>query len=137
MIENEGTLSERGNLTEGDINQSDLRAKWHAAQVGWTSAEMLRRDESVFLKQSLSTPCLTALRSAEGSWIEDMDGRRFLDFHGNMVHQVGHRHPKVVAAVREQLETLPFCPFQPHRSFPPKTEVIVLIASSTSLSKAG
>ncbi|MBM3368100.1 MAG: aspartate aminotransferase family protein, partial [Betaproteobacteria bacterium] len=36
--------------------------------------------------------------------------RRIMDFHGNSVHQVGYGHPKVLAAVRQQLDTLPFCP---------------------------
>jgi 4-aminobutyrate aminotransferase len=33
-----------------------------------------------------------------------------MDFHGNNVHQVGYRHPHVIAAVRQQLDTLPFSP---------------------------
>jgi 4-aminobutyrate aminotransferase len=33
-----------------------------------------------------------------------------MDFHGNSVHQVGHGHPRVVAAVKEALDTLPFSP---------------------------
>jgi len=37
-------------------------------------------------------------------------GRTLLDFHGNSVHQVGYGHPHVLAAVREQLDALPFCP---------------------------
>ena len=33
-----------------------------------------------------------------------------MDFHGNNVHQVGYRHPHVMAAVKRQLDTLPFSP---------------------------
>jgi 4-aminobutyrate aminotransferase len=33
-----------------------------------------------------------------------------MDFHGNNVHQVGYRHPHVMAAVRRALDTLPFSP---------------------------
>ena len=47
---------------------------------------------------------------AEGCHLIDFDGRRILDFHGNSVHQVGHGHPKVVAAIKAQLDSLPFCP---------------------------
>ena len=47
---------------------------------------------------------------AEGAVLTDVDGRRIFDFHGNSVHQLGHGHPKVVAAIRRQMETLPFCP---------------------------
>ncbi len=33
-----------------------------------------------------------------------------MDFHGNNVHQVGYRHPRVMDAVRRALDTLPFSP---------------------------
>jgi len=71
---------------------------------------MLAKDTDVFLRQALSTPCLNAVRRAEGSWIEDTSGRRYLDFHGNSVHQVGYGHPRVVQAIKDQLDVLPFCP---------------------------
>jgi 4-aminobutyrate aminotransferase len=69
----------------------------------------LDEDERYFLRQSLSTPCLTEIVAAEGAWLTDVDGRRILDFHGNSVHQLGHGHPKVVEAIRREMETLPFC----------------------------
>jgi 4-aminobutyrate aminotransferase len=58
----------------------------------------------------LSTPCLDALVGAEGSWIEDTNGRRYLDFHGNNLHHVGYGHSKIVEAIKSQLDQLPFCP---------------------------
>ncbi len=64
----------------------------------------------MFLHQSLSTPCLDALASCDGIWLTDVAGRRIMDFHGNSVHQVGYRHPRVMEAVRRQLDTLPFSP---------------------------
>jgi 4-aminobutyrate aminotransferase len=39
-----------------------------------------------------------------------VQGRSFLDFHGNSAHQVGYGHPRVVQAVVEQMHDLPFCP---------------------------
>jgi 4-aminobutyrate aminotransferase len=48
------------------------------------------------------------LGQAQGATIETLDGRRILDFHGNSVHQVGFGHPRVVAAIKHQLDTLPF-----------------------------
>jgi len=74
-----------------------------------TARAVLQEDARVFLHQSLSTPCLNVLKSAHGAWIEDIDGRRYLDFHGNNVHQVGFGHPRVIAAIMEQLERLSFC----------------------------
>ena len=42
---------------------------------------------------------------AQGSEVWDVDGRRYIDFMaGVAVHNVGHRHPAVEAAVREQME---------------------------------
>lgn len=38
-----------------------------------------------------------------------MQGRRYLDFHGNCVHQVGFRNRRVIEAVKAQMEALPFC----------------------------
>ncbi|MDE2790056.1 MAG: aspartate aminotransferase family protein [Paracoccaceae bacterium] len=95
---------------EGETADSPRRRDWHAASTGPASRELLGRDRRVFLHQSLSTPGIGAIRRAEGSWIEDLDGRRFLDFHGNSVHHIGYGHPAVVAAVTEQMETLSFSP---------------------------
>ncbi len=97
-------------MREGDSNLSPNRVRWAEVSVGEASGDLLRRDEAVFLRQSLSTPCLSAATKAEGSWLEDADGRRYLDFHGNSVHHIGYGHPKVLAAVERQMRTLPFTP---------------------------
>ena len=98
------------NQREGDVNSSPNRVEWAERVPGGASRTLLRRDEAIFLHQSLSTPCLSAIVKAEGSWIEDADGRRYLDFHGNSVHHVGYGHPKVLAAVDRQMRALPFAP---------------------------
>jgi 4-aminobutyrate aminotransferase len=95
--------------SEGDINLSPRRKAWSAGHVGPEAQALLAADADVFLHQSLSTPCLNALQRAEGAWIEDVEGRRYLDFHGNNVHQVGFSHPRVIAAIKAQLDTLSFC----------------------------
>jgi 4-aminobutyrate aminotransferase len=95
-------------LSEGDVNVSSARAAWRAGLSEWARAA-LDEDERYFLRQSLSTPCLTEIVRAEGAWLTDVDGRRILDFHGNSVHQLGHGHPKVVEAIRREMESLPFC----------------------------
>ena len=95
--------------SEGDINRTPERDRWQNAQLGDATRTLLAEDARHFLHQSLSTPCLNALRAAGGAWIEDLEGRRYLDFHGNNVHQVGFGHPRVLAAIRDQLDTLSFC----------------------------
>lgn len=74
------------------------------------AAAIVARDAARFFRQRGSTPCLSALRAVGGSWIETADGRRLLDFHGNTVHHIGHANPRLIAALKAQLETLPFCP---------------------------
>lgn len=97
-------------VTEGDVNLSPHRARWRAEFIDAQAAELLDRDAAAFLHQSLSTPCLNVLEGCEGAELIDTRGRRYLDFHGNSVHQVGYGHPRVIAAVKEQLDRLPFCP---------------------------
>ncbi len=98
-----------GLLSEGESNLSPRRSAWREQHVSAESRGWLDADADVFVHQSLSTPCLDVLAAAEGAWIESLDGRRTLDFHGNSVHQVGFGHPRVVAAVKRQLDELPFC----------------------------
>ena len=43
--------------------------------------------------------------SASGSWMTAADGKRYLDFYNN-VPSVGHTHPRVVAAVTDQIARL-------------------------------
>ena len=95
---------------EGESATSPRRQAWHDSFTGPSSKRLLSRDEDAFLKQSLSTPCLGAIRKAEGIWIEDLDGRRYMDFHGNSVHHVGYGHPAIIDAARRQIEELPFSP---------------------------
>jgi len=49
------------------------------------------------------------MAACEGIYIEDLQGRRYMDFHGNNVHQVGFANPNVIAAIKDQLDRLSFC----------------------------
>ena len=41
--------------------------------------------------------------TAEGSYVWDFDGKRYLDFSSQLVNtNIGHQHPKVIAAIQEQ-----------------------------------
>ncbi len=95
--------------TEGDLNISPNRQAWSQAHIDAETRSWLEKDEKFFLRQSLSTPCLNVLARAEGIYLEDLEGRRYMDFHGNDVHQVGFANPRVLAAVQEQMRVLPFC----------------------------
>ncbi len=95
--------------SEGDVNLSPRREAWQENQINEKSRAVLDEDTRFFLKQSLSTPCLNAMRACEGIYIEDLQGRRYMDFHGNNVHQVGFSNPDVIAAIKHQLDDLSFC----------------------------
>ncbi len=94
---------------EGDLNVSPARAEFTGRHVGPEARRWLDEDARYFLHQALSTPCLNVLSRAEGIYIEDVEGRRYMDFHGNSVHQVGFAHPAVVGAIKAQLDALSFC----------------------------
>lgn len=74
-------------------------------------------DHVVSLYQSHVNPYLARLMSfagfgtevkGEGATIWDHEGREFLDFLGGYgVFSLGHRHPKVVQAVKDQLDLMP------------------------------
>jgi 4-aminobutyrate aminotransferase len=95
--------------SEGDLNLSVLRNEWAKNHLDAETRRLLGEDEKYFLRQSLSTPCLNVLSGCEGAEIVDREGRRLLDFHGNNVHQVGFGHPKVIGAIKKQLDELSFC----------------------------
>ncbi len=51
------------------------------------------------------TPMALDIVHAEGVWLTARDGNRWLDLvSGISVSNIGHRHPKVLAAIREQLD---------------------------------
>jgi adenosylmethionine-8-amino-7-oxononanoate aminotransferase len=50
------------------------------------------------------------IERAEGCWLVDVDGNRYLDGASSMWCNVhGHRHPRIDAAVREQLDRVAHC----------------------------
>ena len=48
-----------------------------------------------------------AVAGAEGRHFWDYDGKRYLDFASQLVNvSIGHQHPKVIAAIKEQADQL-------------------------------
>ncbi len=81
---------------------------YQSPQVGPRSTEIMRRDKVVMLGADTRTPEIPlVVDKAEGMWVEDPDGRRYLDFGaGYAVCGTGHCHPQVVEAVEEQAKRL-------------------------------
>src|ERR1700741_856789 len=96
--------------SESDTNLSPQRRAWADKNLDPEARTLLAEDEKYFLRQSVSTPCLNAIVKAEGIWIEDTAGRRYMDFHGNNVHHIGYGHPRLKRAIAEQMDALPFAP---------------------------
>lgn len=71
---------------------------------GPCASEMIRRrKEAVPDAIRCVYPCV--MKRAEGAIIEDVDGNRFLDFVGGVgVLNIGHCHPEVVEALKEQAQ---------------------------------
>jgi 4-aminobutyrate aminotransferase / (S)-3-amino-2-methylpropionate transaminase / 5-aminovalerate transaminase len=68
-----------------------------------SKALMARREAAVPRAPYNTTPIFAA--SAEGATIDDVDGNRYLDFAGGIgCLNVGHQAPRVVSAIREQLD---------------------------------
>ncbi len=98
------------NRTEGDINLTSERSNWYAIIKDADTLSLLEEDAEYFLHQALSTPCLDVLASCEGIYLTDIQGKKYMDFHGNNVHQVGYRNPYILDRIKEQLDILPFSP---------------------------
>jgi len=96
--------------SEGEINTSPRRIAWANKTHDDATRALLDEDAKHFLHQSVSSPCLSAISKAEGAYIEDMQGRRYLDFHGNNVHHIGYGHPRLKQAIAAQMDDLPFAP---------------------------
>src|ERR1700741_2805912 len=68
-----------------------------------SKALLARREAAIPRGPHLVSPIFAA--KSEGAWIEDVDGNRYLDFAGGIgCLNVGHRSPRVVAALKKQIE---------------------------------
>lgn len=57
------------------------------------------------LAQTTNTPLSLEIEKAEGCYLYDVSGKKYLDLiAGISVNNIGHRHPKVVQAIKEQLD---------------------------------
>ena len=55
--------------------------------------------------QTNESPYLIEIASAEGIYITDISGKKYMDMiAGVAVNNIGHRHPKVIDSIKEQLD---------------------------------
>lgn len=97
-------------LEQGDVNHSEFRQEYYRNLDPGTKA-LIDEDAKYFLHQALSTPVMNVLCKTEGPFIVDAEGKRYLDLHGNGVHNAGFSNPYVTEKVIEQLrQSLAFTP---------------------------
>ena len=99
-----------GSMLNKNIKISRQGKKWMQRKLDKETEKLLYEDAKYFMHQSMSTPCIDVLKTANGIYLENMAGKRLMDFHGNNVHQVGYRNSKVIDAIKKQLDELAFCP---------------------------
>lgn len=76
---------------------------------------------------AISPPMVT---SASGSYFQDAGGNRYLDLAGQLAYMnVGHGHPKVVAAIKNQADVLPV--IGPNFANPPAARLSEMLAELT------
>ncbi|MER6066660.1 ornithine--oxo-acid transaminase [Streptomyces sp. NPDC001792] len=70
-----------------------------------TSDDLIRAEEPVLAHNYHPLPVVVA--RAEGTWVEDVEGRRYLDMlAGYSALNFGHRHPALIEAAHRQLDQL-------------------------------
>src|SRR3954447_23095773 len=68
-----------------------------------------------------------AVAGAEGRYFWDYEGKRYLDFASQLVNlNIGHQHPKIIAAIKEQAERL--CTIAPQMANDKRSELAGLVA---------
>lgn len=103
-------MEEQFSAKEGDINLSASRQQWMSRHTTPATTALLAADAKVFLHQSLSTPCMDVLSGADGIYIINHEGKKYMDFHGNSVHQLGYQNKYITDRVKAQMDTLAFSP---------------------------
>lgn len=96
---------------QGDINLTPNRRKFWERNLSGQAKKWFKDDKKYFLHQSLSTPVLNVISKAQGIYLEDLEGKQYIDMHGNGVHNAGFNNPEVIAALKAQLDAgMSFCP---------------------------
>jgi 4-aminobutyrate aminotransferase / (S)-3-amino-2-methylpropionate transaminase / 5-aminovalerate transaminase len=106
---------------------------------GPRSREILARKERVIAKPlSIYLPLVIA--EARGATLTDVDGNTFVDFAGGVgCMNVGHSHPRVVEAIREQAERFTHTDFTivPYENYVALAERLVELAPISGELRAG
>ncbi len=73
--------------------------------------ELIERRKQA-ITSAVGNASLNFIASGKGALLKDVEGREYIDFAGGIgAMNIGHSHPKVVAAIKEQAENLTHCCF--------------------------
>jgi 4-aminobutyrate aminotransferase/(S)-3-amino-2-methylpropionate transaminase len=73
--------------------------------MGQLSNEQLLKLRSDYISGGVGTVTTQFVESAQGAILRDVEGKEYIDFAGGIaVMNIGHSHPKVVAAIKAQAE---------------------------------
>src|SRR5712691_9185011 len=90
-----------------------MRGRALGRRIATMKTEPLARRRQAAVARGVATAHPIFAEQAAGVRLRDVDGREYLDFTGGIgVLNVGHLHPRVVAAVRDQLERFSHTCFQ-------------------------
>ncbi len=71
---------------------------------GPKSKKLIAKDKK-FVSPSYTRDYPAVLEKAQGAYLWDVDGNKYLDFHSGIgVNSLGNRHPAIISAVKKQLE---------------------------------
>src|SRR6059036_561257 len=97
------------------------------------SGERVKADDAQHVLHSWSVRSAIdpiPVAGAEGRYFWDYDGKRYLDFASQLVNvSIGHQHPKVVAAIKEQADRL--CTIGPMMANEKRSELARLLSEVT------
>ena len=98
--------------------------------ISAAEVEALNREYTLFDWARQSDVRALAIERAEGAYLYDHDGRRYLDLNAQLMNvNIGHQHPSVVEAIKKQAERL--CYVNPRMATLPRGELGRLLAEVT------
>jgi 4-aminobutyrate aminotransferase/(S)-3-amino-2-methylpropionate transaminase len=106
---------------------------------GPRSAEILARKESV-IAEPLSIYLPLVIADGRGATVSDVDGNTYVDFAGGVgCMNVGHSHPRVVEAIRDQAERFTHTDFTivPYENYVALAERLLELAPISGETRAG
>jgi taurine--2-oxoglutarate transaminase len=102
-------------------------------EVDPKEAERVRKDDRAYVLHSWSVQSKLdplPVAGAEGRYFWDYDGKRYLDFASQLMNvSIGHQHPKLVQAIKDQADRL--CTIGPPMANDKRSELAHLLAEVT------